>query len=169
MDNYFTTIEPFYKVAKIFGLFPMSFEEPVRKGNLMFTKFSIIRTIATFGFLLAMNGMIIHNHITYQSENQPFLSSMVWSWFLILVYPIIIMQLIVQAYKISFICFMHEIDLKLRQLHIKIDHKGCHKKIFYTTLFVIGNILIRFLASTIYAFNKAFSVFIVGNILIQEI
>jgi len=83
MDNYFTTIEPFYKVAKKFRLFPMSFEEPVRKGNLKFTKFSIIRTIATFGFLLDMNGMIIHNHITYQSENQPFLSLMFWSWFLI--------------------------------------------------------------------------------------
>lgn len=173
MDNHFTTIEPFYKVAKIFGLFPMSFEEPIRKGNLKFTKFSIVRTIATFGFLLTMNGMIIHNHITYQSENQPFLSLMVWSWFLILVYPIIIIQLILQVYFMkdikSFIYFMHEIDLKFRQLHIKIDHKACRKKIFYITMFVIGNILIRFLGSTFYAFNQAFSVFTEGKMLIQEI
>ncbi|KAL7051665.1 hypothetical protein ACKWTF_004560 [Chironomus riparius] len=173
MENYFTSIEPFYRVAKIFGLFPMNFEEPVRKGNLNFTKISIVRTIGTFALLIAMNCMIIHNHITYQSENQPFLSLMVWSWFLILVYPIIIIQLIVQVYKIKdirkFLHFMHQIDLKFRQLNIQINHKVCHKKIFYITMFAIGTMLIRFLASTIYAFKKKTFVFTQGNMIIQEI
>lgn len=35
MDNIFTAVWPFYFVTKTFGLFPMSFEGPARKGNLM--------------------------------------------------------------------------------------------------------------------------------------
>lgn len=173
MDNYFTSIEPFYRVAKVFGLFPMSFEQPVSKGNLKFTKFSIMRAIGTFLFLLAMNCMIIHNHITYQSENQPFLSLMVWSWFLILVYPIIITQLIVQMYKMKdikkFLHFMHQVDQKFRQLRIKIDHKRYRKKIFYTTMLAIGNMLTRFVCSIVYAlYNDAFVFTTQGSMMVQE-
>lgn len=35
MDTIFTAFWPFYCVTKTFGLFPMSFEGPARKGNLV--------------------------------------------------------------------------------------------------------------------------------------
>jgi hypothetical protein len=173
MDNYFTSIEPFYKIAKIFGLFPMNFEKPIRKGNLKFTKFSIMWTIITFIILLTMNGFIIHNHITYTLENQPFFSLMVWSWFLIVVYPIIIVQVIIQMYKMKdirkFIHFMHQIDLKIQQLHIQLDHKKFIRKIFCTTIISTGNMLIRFLVSSIYAcYSKSF-LLTEGSMIVQEI
>lgn len=173
MDNYFTSIEQFFKFAKIFGLFPMSFVKPVWKGKLKFTKLSIIRTIATLVFLFAMNCMIIHNHITYQLENQPFLSFMVWSWFLILVYPIIIIQLILQVVNMKRIRKFHQsinnIDLKCRKLFIKFEHKKYRKIVLYTTVFVISNMVLRFVVSTAYAlFNNHFQL-TEGNMVIQEI
>ena len=147
MENYFTSIQPFYRLAKYFGLFPMSYKGPVRKGILKLTACGIIRTLLIFLVLLLMIFLIWINHVMLLSERRPFLINMVWSWFLIVIYPVILLQLLLQLTKMkkirSFFLFMHEIDGKLEQL-VKIDHKRQRKFIFYNFGFFITIMLIRF-------------------------
>lgn len=153
MDSCYAEIEPFFKISKNFGLFPMSFEGPIGKGSLKFTKLSILRTIVAFGLLLFMIGMIIVNHFIYQSDKQPFLGSMIWSWFLLLAFPSLIIQLIFQIYQTNgtkdFVHFMGEIDRKLYGLYLKINHQKHRKFILRVTVVIFGVILFRFLASLV--------------------
>ena len=154
MENCYAEIEPFWKISKNFGLFPMSFEGPIGKGSLKFTKLSILRTTMVFGFLLFMIGMIIFNHFVYQSANQSFFESKVWSWFLLLAFPSLIIELIYQIYKTNetkdFIHFMGETDQKFHGLYLKIDHRKYRKFILYVTVTIFGMMLIRFFASLIW-------------------
>lgn len=147
MENFFTSIQPFYRLAKFFGLFSMSYRGSVRKGILKFTICSIIRTLLAFFALFAMIFFILVNHIMLLVEQRPFLINMVWSWFLVLIYPVIFIQLILQVSKMkklrSFLLFMNETDKKLQQLQINIDHKKQRRFISYNLTFFVGIMLIR--------------------------
>lgn len=173
MENYFTSIEPFYRVAKLFGLFPMNFEEPVRKGNLKHTTCSLLRTGIALLILFGMFMLIIYNHIIYICENQPFFYWMVWSWILIFIFPVITIQLILQILKMKefkgFFHFMNEIDSKLYQFSVKIDHKRHRKFIYCFTYLWFGMMLIRFCA-TIFIMKgyEPFYVSSKGSLIVQE-
>lgn len=149
MENYFTSIQPFYRLAKFFGLFPMSYKGPVRRGILKFTICGFIRTLLAFLVLFTMLFFIFINHIMLLMEQRPFLINTVWSWFLIIIYPVIIFQLILQAIKMkkirSFFIFMNEIDSKLQQLQVLLDHKKHRRFISYNLAFLVGIMLIRFI------------------------
>jgi len=146
MENYFSSIQPFYRVAKFFGLFPMSYKGSVPKGVIKFTACSLIRTILAAILLLGMILLIMFNHILFLMERRPLLINMVWSWFLIIIYPVIFFQLILQALRIkkirSFLLFMNEIDGKLEQL-VKLDHKKHRRFISCNLVLLAGIILIR--------------------------
>lgn len=146
MENYFTSIQPFYGVAKFFGLFPMSYKGLVPKGVIKFTVCSIIRTLLAAILLLGMILLIMFNHILFLMERRPFLVNMVWSWFLIIIYPVIFLQLILQALRIkkirSFLLFMNEIDGKLEQL-VKLDHQKHRRYIICNLALLAGILLIR--------------------------
>ena len=152
MENYFSSIEPFYK---IFKLLPLNFEKPIRKGNLKLTYLSLLTTAFVFVILFVMIIFIISNHIIFTSEKQAFLALMFWSWFLIAVYPTIIFQLTFQIIKTKdiriFFNFMDDIDCKFRKLCIKIDHQRHRKIIFRSTLLMASTLLLRFLPILIFS------------------
>jgi len=173
MENYFTSIEPFYKITNVFGFLPMSFVKPVRNGNLKFTYFSVFRTSLVFVFLLILIFFIIRNHIIFSNENQSFLVVMIWSWFLLFIYPFIIVQLIFQLTKAKDIrdlfCFIDEIDSKFHKLFIKIDHQRYRKKIFRVTVFMIGTLILRFSGSFVVGLLNAEHYTSKGSMQVQEI
>jgi hypothetical protein len=153
MESCYAEIEPFFKISKNFGLFPMSFEGPISKGSLKFTKFSILRTVVAFVLLFLMIAMIVLNLFVNQSECDTFLGVVVWSWFLLFGFSLLIIQLIIQICKTAatknFIHFMNAIDNKFHGLYIKINHRRYRKFILYVTVTIFGVILIRFFASLI--------------------
>lgn len=172
MENLYTSIRPFYKVLKFFGLFPMNFEGPIRNGNLKITKLSMINTIILFGVLASTMANIIMNHIKFEEEKQPFLGMIIWSWFLIFIYPVIIIQLIIQMTVIkdirNYFKFMHEIDKKMRGLFVKIDHVRHQKVIFWSTIFFLFTIIARFIASLFNGMVYGVVYATKGNLVVQE-
>jgi hypothetical protein len=155
MENYFTSIEPFYRITNIFfGLLPMSFVKPVRKGNLKFTNMSLLRTSTAFVVLFGIIIIILDNHAKYISEQQPFLGIMVWSWVLILLYPMIVIQFSFQMVKAkdirNFFNFMDGIDSKFYKLFIKIDHNRHRKIIFRITATIIGSLTVRLIGTFVF-------------------
>lgn len=159
MESCYTEIEPFFKISKNFGLFPMNLEGPFGKEKLKFTKLSILRTIIAFVLLFAMIGVIIVNHFEDISDNQPFLGSMIWSWFLLIAFPALIIQLVFKIFKTNrtkyFIHFMGKIDRKFYGLYLKIDHQKHRKFILFVTVTIFGVILVRLLASLVWFFMKS--------------
>ena len=173
MENYFTSIQPFYRLAKFFGLFPMGYKGPERRGILKFTICGFIRTLLAFLVLFGMLFLIFINHIMLLMEQRPFLINMVWSWFLLIIYPVIIFQLILQAIKMkkirSLFLFMNEIDSKLQQLQVLVDHKKHRRFISYNLVFLVGIMLIRFILQG-YALVKNGSPYRTrSSVLVQEI
>ncbi|KAL7051662.1 hypothetical protein ACKWTF_004557 [Chironomus riparius] len=131
----------------------MSFIKPVSKGNLRFTRLSLLRMSMTAAFFILMICFIFYNHITFINEQQPFLDMTIWSWFLIFIYPLIVAQLIFQVLKMKdirkFLKFMDEIDKKLKKLSIKVDHKR-HRRLIIRTTFILMLILsLKFTASIV--------------------
>lgn len=173
MDNYFTSIEPFYKISNIFGFLPLSFVKPVRKGNLKFSYFSIFRTILVFVALFLLIILIIRNHIIFTYEKQSFLVVMIWSWFLLFIYPFITTQLIFQLTKAKEIrnlfYFMDEIDSKFHKLFIKIDHQRYRKKVFSATFVIIGILVLRFSGSFVVGILNIEHYKSKGSMQVQEI
>lgn len=173
MDNYFTSIYSFYRISNIFGFLHLSFLKPVRKGNLKFTYFSIFRTTLVFVTLFLLIILIIRNHIIFTFEKQSFLAVMIWSWFLLLIFPFITVQLIFQLIKAKeigdFFCFMDKIDIKFQNLFINIDHQRNKKKIFRATLFTIGTLLLRFSGSFVVGILNIKYYTSKGSMQVQEI
>lgn len=59
MENIFTAAQPFYLLSKVMGLFPMSFEGPIEKGNfkvkwhdVIYSLFSLTVPISLIAFNL---------------------------------------------------------------------------------------------------------------------
>ena len=133
----------------------MSFVKPVKKQNLKFTHLSILRSSITYVALLIIIIFIVDNHVKYVSERQSFLGIMVWSWFLIFLYPMIAIQLTFQMIKAkdirNFFNFMDGIDNKFNKLFIKIDHSRHRKMIFRVTAILIGTLTARFLGSFVFS------------------
>jgi len=170
MENYLTSLEPFYKISK---LLPVSFEKPIRKGNLKFTYLSLLRTAVVFVILFVFIIFILSNHIIFTNENQAFLALMFWSWFLIAVYPTIILQLTFQMIKTKdiriFFNFMDDIDSKFRKLCIKIDHQRHRKIIFRCTWLMTSTLLLRFLPILIFSILNKDEYKTNGNMTANEI
>lgn len=57
MDNIYTAASPFLKVLRIFGIFPLAFAGPARKGVFRFTFLDAILRI--FWFAISMACMIL--------------------------------------------------------------------------------------------------------------
>lgn len=171
MESCYAEIEPFFKISKNFGLFPMSFEGPIGKGSLKFTKLSILRTVIAFGLLLFMIGMIILNSFLNQSDKDTFLGVLVWSWFLLFAFLSLIVELIIQICKTNatkdFVHFMGEIDKKFHGLYLKINHRKYRKFILYVTVIIFGVILIRFFGSLI-LFNLRGGYYSTGSKMITQ-
>lgn len=158
MNNYFTSIEPFYK---IFGLLPLSFENQAWKGNMKVSYLSLAKSIGVFLFLIILMFFIIWNHIIFINEKQPFLALMFWSWFLVAVYPTIFIQFSYQMIKSKdirkFFKFMDEIDHKFRKLCINIDHQRHRKITFRSTIIIAVTLIIRFIPVLIFSIlNKEY-------------
>ena len=170
MENYFTSIEPFYRIT---NLLPMSFVKPVRKGNLKCTNISLLRASTGFVVLIAILIFVVENHVKYNSEHQPFLGIMIWSWLLMFLYPMIGIQLSFQMIKAkdirSFFNFMDGIDSKFYKLFIKIDHNRQRKIIFRITATLISSLTVRFVGSLVFAIMYRDSFKTNANVLVNEI
>lgn len=154
MENIYTSIEPFFRVAKIFGLFPMSFQNPIQKGKIVFTGPSVLATILTFLVLILLHLIVIYNQKELHGTDSSFLTSAVWSWFLIFVLPLIAIQLVIQIKNVkdiaNFFDFMDQIDIKMYELRIDIDHKRHKTVVTFTTALGVGNWCIRIITLPLY-------------------
>lgn len=173
MDNYLTALDPFLKFGYYFGFYPVNFEKHVQKGSLKFTCVGITRTLIIFVIISGMMILIVRNHITFLAENQPFLGMLVWSWFLLFLYPVMIVQLALHLRKIKnihrFFKLMDEIDGKLRKLFIRIDHRRHQKVILRTTVLAVVTLLGRFSISLTFGivYNDQFTTR--GSMIGQEV
>lgn len=173
MDNYLTALEPFLKFGNYFGFYPVDFKNDVKKGSLRFTCFGIMRTFIFLGILCGMVVFIVRNHITFLSEHQPFLGILVWSWFLIFMYPVMIIQFVLHVRKTKdvhkFFEFMDKIDGKLRKLFVRINHRRHRKLILWTTVLIILTLILRFLTSLTFAILNKDQLYTSGNMIAQKI
>ena len=173
MDNYLTALEPFLRFGNSFGFYPANFKNAVKKGSLKFTCLGIMRTFTLFGILCGMITFIVRNHITFLSEQQPFLGLLVWSWFLLFLYPVMIVQFTFHVRNTSdihrFFKLMDEIDGKLRKLFIKIDYRRHQKIILRVTVLVVVSLFARLFTSLSYAIFKSDYFTTKANIIAQEV
>lgn len=144
MENFFTAIEPFFRILRFLGLFPMNFKAPINTGNIAFSALSGLNTIVSFLILLLAIIATFINHMIFASEKQTFLDYLVWSCFLVITIPIITVQFMIQvvnAKKIKkLVKLMNQIDIKFESLSIKLNYKEQRKWIrnFVILLFIIS-------------------------------
>lgn len=172
-SNYLVALEPFLKFGKIFGFYPVDFKNNVQKGGLKFTCLGIMRTFIVFSILCGMIVFIVRNHITFLFERQPFLGMLIWSWFLLCMYPVIIIKFVLHIKRIKdifkFFNHMNEIDGKLRKLFIKIDYKRHRKIIFWNTVLIVTVLVGRCIISLTFAIINRDQFVTRGSIIAQEI
>ncbi|KAL7051660.1 hypothetical protein ACKWTF_004555 [Chironomus riparius] len=173
MDNYLTALEPFLKFGNNFGFYPVDFKNDVRKGGLKFTCLGIVRSFTVLGILCGMIILIVKNHITFLSENQPFLGLLVWSWFLLFLYPVMVIQLGLHVRNTSnihrFFKLMDEIDGKLRKLFIKIDHRQYRKVILRATILAVVTLFARLITSLTFEIVNSEHFKTKANMIVSEV
>lgn len=140
MENFFTSSEPFFLLARSMGFIPYSFDGLSRKGNLKITKLNILQVFIAMSilFFVAIANFI---HYRFYLRGMDFFEYSIWSWLLMFSYPLIFFQFIFQMFKmkdIKKLCnSIDECDRKLNILYLKVDHKKHRKFIKYLTLIVI--------------------------------
>jgi hypothetical protein len=173
VDSYLTALDPFLKFCNAFGFYPVNFRNHVQKGSLKFTWIAIMKALAVFMFLSGMMFFVIRNHITFMSENQPFIGMLVWSWFLSASYPVMIIHFVLHIIKLKdmhrFFKFMNEIDGKIRKLFIKIDYRRHQRVILWSTVLTIVTLLGRFCTSMGFGIVNIHLFTTRANIIAQEV
>lgn len=154
MENIFTVAEPFFKVLRVFGLFPLTFNSHARNGDLCLSKLSILSFISGTGMLISMVPIIVYNHIKSIGENESFLNNLIWSWLLIVMFATLVVQHLMQITRLksikSYLKSLKVLDEKLRQIHVFIDFRQQKSKIVKTILFLTIFTVVRFCMSLMF-------------------
>jgi len=115
MDNIYTSVYPFYCLSKIFGLFPHTFEGPVRNGKFNQTVLDIILSCLSLTLLVAVIGMnLVRTH-----SWEPSSSVLKVSWDLTLLPCVVshiasfVFQVVKRGSIMKFLSLLDEFDIKV--------------------------------------------------------
>jgi 7tm Chemosensory receptor len=117
MENVFTAVEPFVRFANIFGIFPMSFAGPVRKGSLRVKKIDI--AISSISIAVVSYMTIFNHRITVGSSSM--LLKFAWHFSFGAQYVGSTFLMFYSIFKrknvVRFLKQIHDIDEKVKFLH----------------------------------------------------
>ena len=110
MDNVYTAIKPFYNFVKVLGMFPMTFQGHVIKGNFKTKRSDVVSTCLSFLLFIALCCARTRDGIK-NSQLAPPLSRILWEATFAFILSMLLAQFGIQIFK------RNEIEKFLKQVH----------------------------------------------------
>lgn len=139
MENIYSTAKPFYLLAKLVGVFSMSFQGPMLKGQLVTKWNDVFVLIISFATLLSL--IIIKMNVESFIENESSILIKAWDFALLAGLLMLFITLSFQTWRKQeikeFLKVIYNFDLEAKKLGIEIDHKKHRQVTYFATLSVI--------------------------------
>jgi nitrate reductase gamma subunit len=151
MENFYTSVKPFYNFARILGFFPLVFEGPVRKGVLKKALWTSLLPLMVL-LILSVCNVLHYKHFVHDASSE-FLKFSVWSIATMVNYTLLLLQFIFHLTKASkvkkFMVFMQKCDEKFNATSLFIDHKQQRKYIKCLIFAVLLLTLLRYIETLV--------------------
>lgn len=153
MENFYTSLSPLCKFARMMGFFPIALDKQTEKGHVKVTICGSIQTAFVVVIVISILTFSFFNVIQVHNISSDYFLSVLWAWLLVLIYLTILIQILYQLYQLkdvkTFFRHMHRIDTKFFIIRHNFNHIQHHKVIRFWIIFAIGANLSRYIASLV--------------------